>query len=106
LAGKGSIYLASLEVDDFTHAVKRNGSDGRCLLENGARKKCNKKGGLYKIDTAQWVIVETNKGDRIMQTHLRNYWEYRRDMLVSEDLENNVEVICVIVVRKALSASR
>jgi hypothetical protein len=52
------------------------------------------------------VIVETNKGDRIMQTHLRNYWGYRRDMLVSEDLENSVEVICVIVVRKALSASK
>ena len=41
-----------------------------------------------------------------MQTHLRNYWGYRRDMLVSEDLENSVEVICVIVVRKALLASR
>jgi hypothetical protein len=27
-------------------------------------------------------------------------------MLVSEDLENSVEVICVIVVRKALSASK
>jgi hypothetical protein len=51
------------------------------------------------------VIVETNKGDRIMQTHLKNYWGYRKDMLVSEDLES-VEVICVIVVRKALSASK
>jgi hypothetical protein len=51
----------------------------------------------------QRVIVETNKGDRILQTHRRNYWGYRRDMLVSEDLENSVEVIYVIVVRKALS---